>query len=108
MQETIGTPVLLFDQVGCLQGIYILVLPFCRILVLVMRFTLPVLDDVVPEYVLHFVTDLNLCSITNQLGHGASSSDVVLKDMDKLLICFHWISITHHELSTNKELCCSS
>src|SRR5688572_17960346 len=74
---------------------------------LMVGLTLPVLDDVIPEYVLYLVTDLNLCPITNQFGHGSSSPDVILEDMDKLLICLHWVDIAHHGFSTNKELCCN-
>src|SRR5688500_14559734 len=67
---------------GVCKAFYILVLLFCHILMLVTRFALPVLDDVVPEYVPHFVNDLNLCSIADQLGHGPSPSDIILEDMN--------------------------
>ena len=62
---------------------------------LVMWFTLPVLDDVVPEYVLHFVADLYLSSVTNELGHSSFSPDVILEDIDKLTVSLHGIDVTH-------------
>src|SRR5687767_1645591 len=71
-----------------------------------MRLALPVLDDIVSEYVLHLIADLDLCSITIQFGHGPPSPDVILEDIDKLLVCLHWVDITYHRLSANKELCC--
>ena len=73
---------------------------------LLMGLTLPVLYDVVSKDVLYFVTDLNLGSVTNQFGHCASSPDVILKDLHKLLVRFHGIHIADYGFRTYKELCC--
>lgn len=53
------------------------------------------------------LANLNLGSVTDQLGHGFPPPEIVLEDMDKLPIVFHGINITYHGLSTHKELCCS-
>lgn len=66
--------------------------------------SLPILNDVIPKDVLHFDANLNLGSITDQLGHGPSSLDIVLKYFDKLLVCFHGIDVTYQRLSANKKL----
>src|SRR5687767_9791729 len=92
---------------GVCYTFYVLILSFCCILVLLVWFTLPVIDDVVLKDVLHILDNFNLSPITDQLGHGTSSLDVILENMDKLLISLHGINITHHGLGTNKELCCS-
>src|SRR5688500_15232758 len=99
-------------QWGCAcvvkQGVcyvfYVLIPWFCCILVLLVWFPLLVVDDVVLKYALHFLANLNLGSVTDQCGHGTSSSDIVLKDMDKLHISLHRIDTTHHGFGTNKEL----
>ena len=73
---------------------------------LMMGLPLPILNDVVPEYVLYLVADFNLGSVTDQFGHSVSPSYVILEYIDKLLVCLHWVDITYHGFCAYKELCC--
>ena len=56
---------------GALQ---VLTPTFSRVLVLMVGFTLPVLDEKVAQDVLDFSTDFNLCAVTDELVWGAPRS----------------------------------
>ena len=63
------------------------------VLMLVVWFALPVLDEVVAEYVLYTLADFGLCTIADQLIHGTTLPDVVLQSIDKLLVGFHPVGL---------------
>jgi hypothetical protein len=72
----------------------ILVLLFSRILMLLIRFTLPIANDEGPEYLLDSAADFDLGTVANELGRSATTSNHILQGVDKCLFGFQGIYIT--------------
>jgi hypothetical protein len=66
---------------------------FGKILMLMMRFTLPLVNVVGSCNISNLLTDFDLGSITQKLIHSSTMANIVLEGMDKLLVCFHGINI---------------
>jgi hypothetical protein len=71
---------------------------------LLMRFTLPAANKKGTEDVDNLVADLDLCSVTDEFGHGSSFSDVVLESADELLVCFHSVYIGKEVFGADEDL----
>ena len=79
---------------GVAHTLHILVLALSRVLVLLVRFTLPISNDERAKDVLNTATDLDLCTITDKLGGGSTMTDNILEDIDECLFCLQGINIT--------------
>ena len=62
---------------------------FCKILMLVMRFTLPVINAVGAQDFLDLVADLYLGAIANKLSRGSPCPDLIFQSIDELPISFN-------------------
>jgi hypothetical protein len=69
-----------------------------------MRFALPTANKKGTEDVSDLVADLDLCSITDELGHGSPFSDVIFEGVDELFVCFHSVYIGKEGLDAHEEL----
>ena len=76
----------------------------CKVLMLVMRFTLPVIDTVGAQDFLDLIADLYLGAIANKLSRGASCPDLVFQGIDELLISFDGIDISDEGFNADKDL----
>src|SRR5690349_1432421 len=82
----------------------VLIAPFYRVLMLLMWFTLPVITYQTLQNVLHFIANLYLCPVTNELGHSSLLPDIVKEDIDKLPINLHRILYTRLEKGSDRVL----
>jgi len=76
----------------------------CKILMLVMWFTLPVCDAIGAQDLLDLVTNLHLSAVTHQLGWGSLCPDLVFQSIDELSIGLDGINISNEGFYTNKNL----
>jgi hypothetical protein len=84
-----------------------LVAPFCRILVLLMRFTLPIINSEGTKDIGNLMTDYGLATVTNELQWGTMLDDVVFQSVDKLFVCLYAVDISDLSASANKDNRCS-
>ena len=77
---------------------------FSKILMLVMRFTLPVIDAICTQDFLDLVAYLHLGAVTDKLSRGASCPDLVFQSIDELPISFNGIYISDKGFNANKDL----
>ena len=77
---------------------------FSKVSMLMMGFTLPVSNTVGSENFLHLVANFNLGLVADELGRSSPFMDLILKCVDKLSICLHWIHIGDQRLNTHKDL----
>jgi len=89
------------DAVG--GGLDSLVATFCRVLLLLVRFTLPVTNDQSAQNVENFVADLHLSAVTDELVGSTSLTDVVFKGVNKLAVSLDAIDISNLSVITNKQ-----
>jgi hypothetical protein len=80
-----------------------LVASFCRILVLLMRFTLPIVNAEGAKNISNLVTDNGLAAVTNQFHGGTTLDDVIFQCVDKLFVCLNAIDISDLGVSANKD-----
>ncbi len=89
---------------GVNQSLQLLDPVLCKVLVLVVRFTLQVINKVGMQNFLDLVTNFHLCPITDKLSRGSLCPDLVLKCADELPISLDGIDITYKRLHINKNL----
>ena len=65
-----------------------LVFPFNRVLLLLVRFTTPVTNNICTKDVLDFSCDFNLGTVTDKFIHGTALPYNIFKGVESLLICF--------------------
>ena len=75
-----------------------------KILMLVMWFTLPVIDAVCVQDFLDLVADLHLGVIANKLSRGSPCLDLVFQSIDELPISFNGIYISDEGFNADKDL----
>ena len=80
-----------------------LVTAFGGILLLLMGLTLPSRDEKDAENILDFVTDLDLSTVTEELGHSSPITDVILEGVDKLAIGLDTIDVSDMGTGPNKQ-----
>ena len=80
-----------------------LVASFCRILVLLMRFTLPIINTEGAKDISNLMTDDGLAAVTNQFHGGTTLNDVVFQCVDKLFVCLNAIDVSDLGVSANKD-----
>ena len=97
-----GAAGVVHDAVG--HAFHILALTLGRVLVLMVRLTLPGRDDQAPKNVFDLVADLNLGAVVDELGGSATVADDVLECVRGLLFSFHAKNIGHKGCCSNKEL----
>ena len=74
------------------------------ILMLVMWFTLPVIDAVCAQDFLDLAADLHLGAIANKLSWGSPHPDLVFQSIDELPISFNGIYISDKKFNADKDL----
>ena len=67
---------------------------FSKVLMLIIRLALPVIDAVSVQDFLDLVTNLHLGTVTNKLGWGSPCPDLVFQSIDELPIGFNGINIS--------------
>jgi hypothetical protein len=80
-----------------------LVASFCRILVLLMRFTLPIINTEGAKDISNLMTDDGLAAVINQFQGGTMLDDVVFQCVDKLFVCLNAIDISDLGAGANKD-----
>jgi len=76
----------------------------CKILVLVMWFTLPVINAVCAQNFLDLVANFHLCAVANELSRGSPCPDLVFQSIDELPISFNGIYISDEGFNADKDL----
>ena len=76
----------------------------CKILMLVMWFTLPVTNAVCVQDFLDLVAYLHLGAVTHKLSQSTSCPDLVFQSIDELPISFNGIYISDEGFNANKDL----
>ena len=66
---------------------------FCKVLVLMIRLALPIIDHKTPEDIQNFLADFNLSSVGDEFVHRSPFSDIVFKSVDKLFVRFHSVYV---------------
>ncbi len=89
---------------GVDQGLELLDPSLCKILLLVMGFTLPVINAVGTQDFLDLVADFHLGAVTNKLGQGALCPDLVFQSIDELPISFNGIDISEQGIQCQQRL----
>jgi len=69
---------------GVHQGLKLLNPVLCKVLMLVVRLTLPVTDTISMQNLLELVADFNLCLITDELGRSSLGANLVFQGVDEL------------------------
>ena len=75
-----------------------------KVLMLVICFALPIVNDQVVEDIFDSSGYFNSCRVRYELVHGASLSNDVFEGVDKFLLGAHAIDINYQCLSSNKDL----
>jgi len=89
---------------GVYQGLKLLDPVLCKVLMLVVRLTLPVTDAISMQNLLDLVADFNLCPIADELGRGSPGVNLVFQGVDELPVSLHGIDISNQRFHTNKNL----
>jgi hypothetical protein len=71
--------------------------------VLLMRFTLPIVNAEGAKDISNLMTDYDLDAVTNELQWGTTLDDVVFQGVDKLFVCLNAIDISDLGTSANKD-----
>lgn len=82
----------------------VLPLSFCIVLVLVLRFTLPVVDGKSTEDVQNTRADFDLCAITDELIHGATSANGFFKGVYKVTDVLHTVDFDDVGVTSDEDL----
>jgi hypothetical protein len=75
--------------------------------VLLMSFTLPIINAEGAKDISDLVTDYGLATVTNEFQRGTTSDDVVFQSVVKLFVCINAIDISDLSASANKDNSCS-
>jgi len=89
---------------GVHQGLKLLDPVLCKVLMLVVRLTLPVTDAISTQNLLDLVADFNLCPITDELGRSSPGLNLVFQGVDELPVSLHGKYISNQRFHTNKNL----
>ena len=89
---------------GVDQSLQLLNPAFSKVLMLIMRLTLPIINAVSSQDFLDLVTDFHLGSITDELSGSSPSPDLVFQSVDELPISLNGIDIGDKGLHANKNL----
>jgi hypothetical protein len=73
------------------------------VLLLLVRFALPALDEKGAEKVLYTLANLNLGFITDKPVRSSPVTNIVLQGGDKFSIMLHPVDITNCSVATNKK-----
>ncbi len=89
---------------GVDQSLQLLDPVLSKVLILVVRLTLPVINAISMQHFLDLVTDFDLCSITKELSGSSLCLDLIIKCVDELPISPDGINISHQRLHTNSRV----
>ena len=81
---------------------------FRRILLLLMRFTLPITNAEGAEDVKNLLTDFDLRTITDELRRSTTISNIIFQGVDKLAIGFDAVNVSYLSIKASKDNSCSS
>ena len=81
-----------------------LVATFGVVLVLVVRYGLPVVNSVVTKEVEDLVGDFGLSAVANEFVHGSAAAKVVLQGADEFAVRFHGVDVRNQCFNPNKDL----
>jgi hypothetical protein len=70
---------------------------------LLMRFTLPIVNAKGAKDISNFMTDYGLATVTKEFQGGTTLDDVVSQSVDKLFLCLNSIDISDLGASANKD-----
>jgi len=73
---------------GVHQGLKLLDPVLCKVLMLVVRLTLPVTDAISTQNLLDLVADFNLCPIAGELSRGSPGANLVFQVLMNCLLVF--------------------
>jgi len=93
---------------GVNQSLQLLDPVFSKVLMLVMRLALPIVNAVSAQDFLDLVTYLNLSTITYKLSRCSSCQDLVFQSVDEMPVSFNGINTSDKGFDTNKNLSDSS
>ena len=82
-----------------------LVVSLGRILVLMVGFTLKIINDIAAENVDNFLADFKIGSIADELVHCSAFPDDVFKGVNEFLVRLHTVDIAYHAFRSHKDLC---
>jgi hypothetical protein len=80
---------------------------FSIVLMLLVRFTLPVLYEQCAEKILNALADFNLSTVTDEAMWCSPFTDVVFKRVDKLAITTDTVDVRDSSVAANKQDCSS-
>ena len=80
--------------------------PFSSILVMVMRFRLPIINTEVTQDISNFIGNCSLSTIRYEQIHSTSFANIIHKYSGKIAICMDAINVTEMRFSTTEELGC--
>jgi hypothetical protein len=75
------------------------------VLMLMMRFTLPPTNEEGSQEILHFVANLHLSPVTDELGRCTAFDNVVFQRINELFVGLHATRVNDGTASSNKNLC---
>ena len=76
----------------------------CKILMLEMWFTLPVIDAVCAQDFLDLVAYLHLGTVAHKFSWGSPCPDLVFQSIDELPVSFNGIYISNEGFNADKDL----
>jgi hypothetical protein len=71
--------------------------------VLLMSFTLPIVNAEGSKDISNLMTDYGLATVTNEFQWGTTLDDVVFQSVEKLFVCLNAIDISDLGASANKD-----
>ena len=89
---------------GVDQGLQLLDPVLGKILMLIMQFTLPIVDAVSMQDFFDLVADFYLGTVADELSWGSPCPNLVFQSIDELLINFNGINISDQGFGTNEDL----
>jgi hypothetical protein len=87
--------------------LYGLVPPFSRVLVMLVRFTLPTIDTECMKDIFYFITNNGLNSVTKKAVGSTSLNNVIFHGVRKLVILLNTMYISNRGRSSYKYYCSS-
>jgi hypothetical protein len=80
-----------------------LVLSFSWDLMLLVTFTLPIVNAETAENICYFMAKNGLATVTDELKGGTTLDNVIFQCVDELLVCLNAIDISDLGVHTNKD-----
>jgi hypothetical protein len=78
---------------------------FSKILIRMVRFTVPRTDDKSMKDLLNSFTHFRFCAIADQLAHCSPFSDVIFQGVNEFLIRLESVYISNKRFASHKKLC---